>query len=119
MSEFDRVFTDAVKDVIGNDPVLDQFDISYNASFYGTLQDDYVTGSLLSVSRGTRGETILTQGTRGRVFSKYFADTQSPLSSVYASGDVALIPQLSYRQVPWSDRVSKVFNREYAVLRLK
>lgn len=111
MSEFDRVFTDAVKDVIGNDPVLDQFDISYNASFYGTLQDDYVTGSLLSVSRGTRGETILTQGSRGKVFSKYFADTQSPLSSVYASGDVALIPQLSYRQVPWSDRVSKVFNR--------
>jgi hypothetical protein len=111
MSDFTKVFTDAVKDVIGNDPVLDQFDISYNASFYGSMQDDYVTGSLLDVQRGPRGSVLMTSGSRGRFFSKLLCDSQPQLSNVATSRDVQYIPQLSYRQVPWSDRVSKTFNR--------
>jgi hypothetical protein len=106
MSDFTKVFTDAVKDVIGNDPVLDQFDITYNASFYGTMQDDYVTGSMLSVVK-SGGRVTLTQGLRGKLLSKY----SSHLFNPDYGADVNKIPQLSYRQVPWQDRLSRSSNR--------
>lgn len=110
MSVFEKIFTDSIKDVIGNDPVVDQFDTVYNSSFFGTSQDDYITGSLLSVSR-REGKFVFTEGTRGKAFSKYFSSIQPQLSYNFSSRDVSLIPQLSYRQVAWSDRVSKTSNR--------
>jgi hypothetical protein len=63
-------FTDAVKDVIGNEPVLDQFDTFYAASFYGTMSDDYVTGTMLNE-------------TRGRAFSRLYSRSEAiPAPSV-------------------------------------
>jgi hypothetical protein len=106
MSDFTKVFTDAVKDVIGNDPVLDQFDITYNASFYGTMQDDYVTGSMLTVVK-SGGRVILSEGQRGRLFSKYYAHTFDPSYGLSVNN----VPELSYRQVPWQDRLSRTSNR--------
>lgn len=101
------IFTDVVKDVIGNEPVLDQFDISYDASFYGTMQDDYVTGTMLRVIE-TKFFTVLSTGSspRGRVFSKYYAESQPPTDSTFGSNAVKQNPSLAFRQVPWSERVS-------------
>lgn len=112
---YDRVFTDVVKDVIGDDPVLDQFDVYYEASFYRTMQDDYVTGSMInevvslksfSKIAGKKTTRLFTTGTRGVAFSKYYSDLKPPVESTLGSTAVSSNPTLSYRLVPNSSRVS-------------
>lgn len=114
MSQYENIFSDVVKDVIGNDPVLDQFDISYEASFYGSMQDDFITGSILSVSdslvAGVRSK-VFTTGERGKAFSKYFAESVPPLDSTYGSVEVGKNPSLAYRLVPWNERASSTAYR--------
>jgi hypothetical protein len=118
------IFTDAIKDVIGDEPVLDQYDISYVASFYGTMQDDFVTGTMLTqISYATpqylKANTTLKKlpvfstgsQPRGRLFSKFYSDGVSPLRSDYGSTDVNQIPALSYRLVPWHNRISRTAYR--------
>jgi len=83
-----KIYTDSIHDAIGNDPVLDQFDVSYVASFYGSMQDDYVTGTILTEVVGrqsarTRSKFFVT-GSRGRAFSKSAAP-----SSFASSGSIA------------------------------
>ena len=110
---YEKVYTDVVKDVIGNDPVLDQFDTYYEASFYGTMQDDFITGSIISEtisnfnnSKTERKDRTFITGSRGRLFSKYYAESTPPLSSAYGSDAARLNPRLSYRLVPWSEKTS-------------
>lgn len=115
------IFTDAVKDVIGNEPVLDQFDISYDASFYGGSTDDFVTGTMLSeISHffgrkagllSGEGVRVYTTGTRGRYFSKFYADSAAPLESGYGTDAVTRNPNLSFRLVPPGTRAAKRGNR--------
>jgi hypothetical protein len=114
MSHGKEIFTDAIKDVIGNEPVLDQFDIDYEASFYGTMTDDFITGSMLErLPKGSNNLPKFQESTRkrGRRFSKYYADSASPPSSEYGSDDVNLVPRLSYRLVPWHNRASRTAYR--------
>jgi hypothetical protein len=109
MSLYEKVYSESVKDIIGNDPVLDQFDIFYEASYYGTVQDDYVTGSLinkLSDPNAPRNYTIAT-GSRGRVLSKFYASSHPQLPTAYGSTSVTKIPSLSFRITPWTSRVSR------------
>lgn len=104
------VFTEVIKDVIGNDPVLDQFDISYAASFYGTMQDDYITGSMIVDATlpfdTTKRLVTGSVNTRGRLFSKYLSDIFPVLPSTYGSDAVNVNPLLSYRLTSWESRVS-------------
>lgn len=103
------VFTEVIKDVIGNDPVLDQFDISYAASFYGTMQDDFITGSMLvdaTLPFDTTKRLVTSISTRGRLFSKYLSDIFPVLPSTYGSDAVNVNPLLSYRLTSWESRVS-------------
>lgn len=101
---YDPIFTDAVKDVIGNDPVVDQFDISYVGTFYNSNADDYVTGSMLSLA--TMGDGGFTVGNRGKAFSKYYAEGQPPLDSTFGSYEVIKDPSLADRLQPWQERVT-------------
>ena len=105
MSRYENIFTDAIKDVIGNDPVIDQFDNYYVNSFYGSSQDDYVTGSLLSIETVGPTKRYIT-GSRGSAFSKLYASSQPPLDSTYGSDAVGKIPSLAFRQQPWSEKIS-------------
>lgn len=102
-----KIFTDVVKDVIGNDPVLDQFDVSYVASFYGTSQDDYVTGSFLTRVRDSNGAITNVTGTRGRVFSKWYARNQAApdTSAVELSNN----PSQAFREEPWFEKASNCY----------
>lgn len=118
-SLYQSFYSDVIKDVIGNDPVLDQFDTFYEASFYGTMQDDFITGSILSVSTrnisGLNRRYIFT-GSRGRLLSKYYADSAPPVESTYGSEEANNNPWLSYRLVPWSERTSTTsyrFNQHF------
>jgi hypothetical protein len=111
MSHYKKIFTDFVKDTIGNEPVLDQFDISYVDSFYGTFQDDYVTGTMV---REIKSPVILgldpttryfVTGTRGRAFSIYYAEAQVPLSET-SQAAIAASPLVSSRLRPASTKGS-------------
>jgi hypothetical protein len=120
MSKFyEPVFSDVVKDVIGNDPVLDQFDIAYAASFYGTGTDDYITGTMLidvtDSSKDSRGKRFkkFKEGNRprGRTASKYYAGSTPSPTSVYGTNEVRYNPLQSFREVPWTARVSRTAYR--------
>ena len=95
--------SNAVNEILCNDPVLDQFDISYVDEFIGGMYDDYITGSLLTVKTRADQKTYLSGGIRGRVFSKYAARSQA-LPAV-SGHEVFVNPSLSFRTQQWYERV--------------
>jgi len=97
----EKIFNDSITDVICDDMVFDQFDIFYQASFYGSMSDDYTTGSMIVYRNG-----VATPGDRGKAFSKLNARNQSTPGSVYGSTDVLKNPSLSFRLTPWYERVN-------------
>jgi len=102
-------FTDAIHEVIGNSTVLDQFDTSYPASFYGSSQDDFITGTLLILDQAAstrQGKEIYTEQNRGRLFSKAYASSQPALDSTFGSVAVSKNPSYAERLVPWSEKTS-------------
>ena len=131
---WNTIYSDSIKDALGNQKVVD-FNDTYNsisgtygseeitgsymfptasflgtsimAGFSGSMGDDYVRGKILFEKLLPGGGKEFTSGTRGRFFSKLHASEIPPLSSVYGSTDVNENPSLSYREVPWSERVSK------------
>lgn len=61
--------TESIFTVIGDSPVLDQFDVCYDKMLSGSILDEYVTGSLLK-SYTINGFSWYGEGTRGRAFNK-------------------------------------------------
>lgn len=73
-----HLYADSINDSIGNDPVTDQFDIEYTDAFYGTLQDNYITGSMIVAA----SEGSFITGSRGSQFSQIYAATEiSPFTN--------------------------------------
>ena len=131
--EYGRIYSDSIKDALGNQKVVD-FEDTYNslsgtygsevitgsymfptasflgtsimAGFEGSMGDDYVTGTILTTYTSGTSRAFLT-GTRGRYFSKLHSSEIPPLPGVYGSIEVEENPSLSYREVPWSERDSK------------
>lgn len=100
-----RVYSSVISDVIGNEPILDQLDIEYGDAFYGTLQDDYVTGSMIV----TKSEDAYVTGTRGRFFSKIYSDETAPLNAGMFSSESKLFPRFSMRLQPHHEKASNSF----------
>jgi hypothetical protein len=87
---FSYNFSENIFEVIGDYPVVDQFDVMYPSLFTGSMQDHYVTGSMF-VRKEIGGRLFTFSGKngnryieRGRVFSKLGVDT-STLPSVSGS----------------------------------
>ena len=95
--------SDAVHEVVGAEPVLDQFEVYYRDELIGGASDDYVTGSILSVNVGSDGIKIITTGSRGRVFSSFDARLQPPPDE--SAAEVATNPSKAFRLQPWYERV--------------
>ena len=103
------VYSDCVHDAIGNQPVLDQFDLAKTIEFYGTSQDDYITGSLLqidSVASARQNRIVFTASDRGKIFSKLEAGIEPALDSTFGSREVFKNSSYAARLVPWSEKVS-------------
>lgn len=66
----------AIREVICNDPTLDQFENAYRDEYIGGFADDYITGSMAMLGTSKRKTLFVVTGTRGRVFSKYDARQQ-------------------------------------------
>lgn len=100
-----NIYGSFVSDVIGNDPVIDQFDIDYKESFYGSMQDNYVTGSIIV---STAAGSYVT-GSRGNQFSKIYADeTPSPASGRF-SLESKIFPRFSMRLQPNHEKASNCY----------
>lgn len=90
--------SDAIHEMLGADPIGDQFECEYSNVLFGSYTDDYVTGSLAA-----KGEKTIITGTRGRVFSRLFARNQpTPDTSAH---ELAQNPYKSFRLQPWFERV--------------
>jgi len=63
--------SECVFEVIGNYPVVDQFDVLYPSLMSGSIQDNYVTGSMFTINKALGSpKTTVVQGNRGLAFSK-------------------------------------------------
>jgi hypothetical protein len=66
-----NLFSNAIHEVaIGNEPVLDQFQVENIDSFVSSMNDDYITGSLLTLNTSESGVIRFTIGERSKLFSK-------------------------------------------------
>lgn len=107
-----KIFTEVISDVIGDDPIFDQFDLISPNSFYGSTQDDYVDGNLLSIdqiSTARNNKLVFTAGSREKLFSKLDASTTAPLDSTYGSQAVVKNSSYAERLVPWTEKVSNSY----------
>lgn len=87
--------SNVVRDVIGNEPVLDQFDAFYRDEWIGSTFDDYVTGSLVTRVTSADQTSRFTIGNRTKLFSKVNARSAGNIN-----GDVK-----SESFIPWYERV--------------
>lgn len=94
----DFVGNENVFEVVGNYPVLDQFDVLYSMMMSGTMYDDYVTGSLFTRTK-VADQFVTTFGERGVAFSRLGVskDALPPLGM-----------SISYASQPWRERAGVV-----------
>lgn len=98
-----NVSSDAIHEVLGAEPILDEFQLSYRNEYYGSFSDDYITGSLVSVSVAANRSSTLVTGSRGRVFSKLEARTKATPDTT--PGETITNPSKAFRLQPWFERV--------------
>lgn len=91
-----------IHDVIGNDVISDQYDTEYLGQFVDSIYDDYVTGSLVSVVNSVKQTKTLITGSRGKVFSKFYARNQQQLGT--SSVELLISPSKAIRLQPWWER---------------
>lgn len=76
--------SDAVHEVvIGNEPVLDQFEGEYENMFASGTFDDYVAGTIVRKAT-VNNKIVLITGSRGRVFSRVDARESAPVQGTTA-----------------------------------
>ena len=112
--------SDAVHEiVVGNEPVLDQFEADYRDSFVSGTYDDFIDGALITRITRPDGRTIfvtgsvvgskvavnvLSRGSRGRIFSKNNARS----APVAGSTDFDFTTSMAFRLQPYSEKAGTV-----------
>ena len=102
--------TDAVHEVVGNDPVLDQFEPAYRNEYTGSFSDNVMLGNLLTPT-AVNGQITFTQGVRDRKLSRLNARNAPVLTSHAA--DVLINPSKAYRLQPWYEQVGNVRTSQF------
>jgi hypothetical protein len=100
--------SESIFEVIGNYPVVDQFDVLYTNLQSGSYVDKYITGSMfvatIAAPTGRGGFTYSTPTQRGRAFSKLGVDaTKLPTQDLSDTNR-------SYNLQPWRERAGTVKN---------
>ena len=94
--------SECVFEVIGNYPVVDQFDVLYPSLMSGSAQDNYVTGSMFTRTK-SGPFTFTTQGNRGLAFSKLGVDRNATPG----------LPISDYTKTSYADRKSTRLNSSH------
>jgi len=97
--------SDMVHEIIGAEPVIDQFESSYRDEYTGSYSDNVMLGNLLT-SKIVGGQFNFVQGVRDRKLSKLNARNAPSLTSHVA--DVLINPYKGYRLQPWFERAGGV-----------
>jgi len=97
------VNSESIFSVIGDYPIVDQYDILYSNLQAGSTYDNYVTGSLLA-KVNVLGRTVYVQGERGLAFSKLTVDRDARPSALLTS------QKASYNLQPWRERAGTIRN---------
>jgi len=98
--------TDSIFNVIGDYPVVDQFDVLYSNLMSGSIYDNYITGSLLT-KINVLGADVYASGERGLTFSKLGVD-QGSIPSVKSFPPYSF--PSSYEFQPWRERAGNIRN---------
>lgn len=85
-----NIYADVIKDVIGNDPVLDQYEFDYTSNYIESAQDDHITGTF--ISKSASGLSI---DARGRSFSTYATPNVNSIGS--SAAEISKFPRASAR----------------------
>lgn len=98
--------SESIFEVIGNYPVVDQFDVLYTNLQSGSYVDNYITGAMFTATRSSGSVDLsvitLSAGNRGVVFSKLGVD------QIKKPGSISL--RISYDLQPWRERAGTVKN---------
>lgn len=94
-----------IYDVIGNDDVVDQFEVHSRGEYVGGMFDDFITGSL--AKKFSQDDFVgIRTGSRGRVFSKFNARLkETPDLSSY---EISVNPSINFRLKPWYESVGSI-----------
>ena len=95
--------SDAVHEIIGAEPVIDQFEASYRDEYTGSYSDNVMLGALLTPTSSFVGNSPFAQGVRDRKLSVLNARNAPALTT--ASADILINPYKAYRLQPWHERV--------------
>jgi hypothetical protein len=99
--------SECVFEVIGDYPVVDQFEVSYPSLLSGSMQDNYITGSMFYIVLLGGPNPVVIQGDRGLAFSKLGVDQTSKPAGTYS----LIEPQkISYVTQPWYERAGTLKN---------
>jgi hypothetical protein len=102
--------SNALHELIGADPVLDQFEVAYRNEYSGSFTDNVMLGSLLTQTT-VGGTQIFVQGVRDRKLSVLNAANVQPLTNNY--GDSAINFSKAYRDEPWWQMVGNVRTSQF------
>lgn len=97
------VNSESIFSVIGDYPVVDQYDILYSNLQAGSTYDNYITGSLLA-KVNVLGRTVYVQGKRGLAFSKLTVNRTARPSALLTSQNA------SYNLQPCRERAGTIRN---------
>lgn len=97
------VNSESIFSVIGDYPVVDQYDILYSNLQAGSTYDNYITGSLLA-KVNVLGRTVYVQGERGLAFSKLAVHRDARPSELLTS------QKASYNLQPSRERAGIIRN---------
>jgi hypothetical protein len=97
--------SESIFEVIGNYPVVDQFDVLYTNLQSGSYVDNYITGSLFTATRSPTGAGFtFSAGERGLTFSKLgVSATKLPSQNLSDTSR-------SYNLQPWRERAGTIKN---------
>lgn len=92
--------------ILGNDFLLDQLEGEYRDGYFGSLSDNYLTGTMVTKTIGANNQVTLTIGNRGRVFSKLLA--RSAPTTQTTNQENLTNPSKAYRLQPWFERKGSI-----------
>jgi hypothetical protein len=105
----ESLVTDGIHELIGAEPVLDQFEPAYRNEYSGSFSDNVMLGSMLT--RGPTGGPTFIAGARDRKLSKLNARNAPPLTTNVT--DTAINPYKGFRLQPWWERVGNVRTSQF------
>ena len=97
--------SESIFEVIGNYPVVDQFDVLYTNLQSGSYVDNYITGAMFTATQSTTGVGFtFSAGKRGVAFSKLGVD-----AAKLPTQDLSDTNR-SYNLQPWRERAGTIKN---------